>query len=240
MKKYIYLLAFAASLCLTSCEKEQSMTQLDVKLLQSTFFPPRQLVVAGSIKTSGFTPNPTDIRYGVTLAPYSNPTIHDTYWYFDGTVESDENRWPHDGTFTMCFSDQFVPGNTYYVRAMATTESETSVVYGNEYSFSVPRNIPTMDTILYVDNITSNSAKVTFTVKETGGYTITEYGVRWAYTADMTTSSRRYYTKSPELNKPQTITLSNLKAGTRYEIRAYATNGSGTAYSDGYYFITSK
>lgn len=86
-----------------------------------------------------------------------------------------------------------------------------------------------------ISNITGNSATTGGTVTSSG-YTVSECGVCYSeYSYPSTGDSR---TKDQEGNGSFNSTLSDLKAGTTYHVRAYAKTSSGVEYGDEMVFTT--
>lgn len=119
------------------------------------------------------------------------------------------------------------PNTTYYVRAYA--ENEKGVAYGNQVTFRTESGVPTVKTTLVrVDSKTMIYYEGSVT--DVGDSPVTERGICWG-------------TSTPTIANPKTtdgdglggysgsLTVSNVHTQDLY-IRAYATNGSGTAYGE--------
>ncbi|MBO4653928.1 MAG: hypothetical protein J5644_00075 [Bacteroidales bacterium] len=123
-------------------------------------------------------------------------------------------------------------GTTYYVRAYATNAAGTS--YGEEVSFTTLSR-PSVKTV-GVEKSTATSATCGGNVTKDGGASVTARGVCW--------STSRYpsiydkYTSNGSGTGRYISTLSGLKAGTTYYVRAYATNEAGTSYGEEVSFTT--
>jgi uncharacterized protein (TIGR02145 family) len=126
------------------------------------------------------------------------------------------------------------PNTTYYVRAYAVNANGTA--YGNEVSFTtLPVVIPTLSTAV-ATAITQTTATTGGNITDAGGGTVTARGVCYSITA------------APSLTDSHTTdasgigvfssSLSGLTPGTTYHVRAYATNGAGTAYGNEITFDT--
>lgn len=95
-----------------------------------------------------------------------------------------------------------------------------------------------------VSNITDSTASLNVTITSEGASAITTKGVCWSTAHNPTIAdnktSNRHGTGYAPINKITdisdnltfTATLTGLSAGTNYYVRVYATNSSGTAYSD--------
>jgi len=138
------------------------------------------------------------------------------------------------GVFTSSMSN--ITANTkYYVRAYATNSIGTA--YGTEISFTTQSGgIPTVTTTA-TSVITTTSAISGGNVTDNGGGVVTARGICWSTTAtptvDLTTKTTETVTTGVF-----TSSITNLTANTTYNVRAYATNSSGTAYGTEISFTT--
>jgi uncharacterized protein (TIGR02145 family) len=125
------------------------------------------------------------------------------------------------------------PNTTYYLKSYAV--NEVSISYGNETSFKTAMNeVPTFTTTP-VSFIAINSASSGGTVKCDGGV-VTVRGVCWSTSVNPTISDR--ITKDGEGSGTFTSLITGLIAGTKYYVRAYATNILGTFYGNQVDFTT--
>ena len=125
------------------------------------------------------------------------------------------------------------PGATYYVRAYAT--NSVSTAYGNQLTLITLAALPTLTTSIVL-NITSISASSGGNITSDGGGTITVRGVCWSTTTDPTIASNK--TSDNSGSGIFASSLIGLTAGTKYYVRAYATNSAGTAYGNEISFST--
>lgn len=150
---------------------------------------------------------------GVCWSTEQDPTLADNIT-MDGTGT---------GTFASILSG-LERGTAYYVRAYATNSAGTA--YGEMLNFTT-LDLPQVTTDSVYD-ITTSSATVAGSVAYEGGDPVTARGICWSLspnptTADFTTSEGN---GSGSFSSP----LSGLSLFTTYYVRAYATNGVGTAY----------
>ena len=125
-------------------------------------------------------------------------------------------------------------GGTYYVRAYAT--SSVGTYYGNELNFTSQNGVFTLTT-LNVTSITSCTASTGINITDNGGSTITAGGVCWNTSQNPTTSNK---TDSTYISGTGIFEIKSygLLPNTTYFLRAWATNGKGTAYGNEVTFTT--
>lgn len=79
-----------------------------------------------------------------------------------------------------------------------------------------------------ISNITESTATSGGSITDGGSSPVTVFGVCWS--TDTLPSINDYLTEESNNSENFTCNLTGLSAGTEYHIRAYATNGAGTAY----------
>ena len=214
-----YVRAFATNAAGTVYGTQTSFTTLSVpivKTLNVMDILDSTATCGGNVITEG---SFSGIARGVCWGTTQNPTINDSH--------------TSDGTGTGEFSSLLtglIPSTTYYVRAYATYGIGT--VYGEQKIFTT-KNIPTV-TLDSAINILSTTASCTYHITFNGSMTVTDRGICYSTTPN------------PSLNdsvrtgtgNTNTIQLSGLTPGTIYYVRAFATNGIGTAYSNQIAFTT--
>jgi hypothetical protein len=160
---------------------------------------------------------------GVCWSTTPNPTI-------SNTKTSDGSG---TGNFTSSLTG-LTAGTTYYVRAYATNSAGTG--YGIAVQFNTTgADLPILTTNA-VTNITTTSAGCGGNVTSDGGSAVTIRGICWS------TSPNPVYTFNSTsvgsgIGSFSTL-ISSLARGTKYYVRAYATNSVGTAYGNEVTFNT--
>ena len=165
----------------------------------------------GNVTSEGMTPVTAK---GVCWSTSTNPTINDSL-----TVDGSGL-----GDFTSYITG-LLPNTHYYVRAYATNGNGT--VYGTQRSFSTPVGTPIVSTNI-ISSITDSSAVCGGDVTNEAAYPVTARGVCWSTSTNPTINNNLTVDSSGFGNYTSYIT--GLQPNTRYYIRAYATNNSGTAY----------
>ena len=124
---------------------------------------------------------------------------------------------------------------TYYLRSYATNSIGTG--YGEEKSFTTLPN-PVLPTVITtsITNITTTSATSGGTVLTDGGNVVTARGVCWS-AAPNPTSSNTHTVDGGGLGTFVSNVIS-LVSGTKYYVRAYASNSAGTTYGNELSFTT--
>ena len=219
-----YVRPYAISSVGISYGTEWSFTTKSLPLINTnavTNLTDTSATCGGVIRVDAHTPAIT--ARGICYSTSHNPTILNT------TIP-DANAGA--GSFT-CNITGLTTGVTYYVRAYATHSIGTT--YGDEVTFRTnSKPVVTTDT---VTNITNTTASCTATLQIAGGSTVTERGVCYS-TSPNPISSGLKVVASGNATGSYTCNLSSLNAGTRYYVRAYATNAMGTSYGANKSFVT--
>ena len=125
----------------------------------------------------------------------------------------------------------------YYVRAYVTYSLGT--VYGENKMFSIKKTYPPTVTTSVVTQITTTTAVAGGNVTSDGNASVTERGVVYSLSANPTISDlSSTIVRSGNGTGSFTCELTNLQAGTKYYVRAYAMNSKGTAYGTEVRFTT--
>jgi len=162
---------------------------------------------------------------GVCWSTSVNPTITD----------SKTTNGTGAGSFASVLSS-LTPSTTYHVRAYATNSVGTA--YGNEITLTTTAVAPSLATITTtaVSGIANTAANSGGNITADGGSAVTARGVCWSTSANPTIANSK--TTNGSGTGTFSSALSGLTAGTAYHVRAYATNGAGTAYGNDLTFTT--
>lgn len=163
---------------------------------------------------------------GVVCAIAANPTIADNK-FADGTAST--------GSFSVNVTN-LLPSTTYHVRAYVTNGVGTA--YGNDVSFTTTASggLPTVTTRT-PSAIGGTYATGNGNLVDIGGSAVTARGVVYANSINPTLANG-VGTSGTNGTGNYSIPLNGLTPSTLYHIRAYATNGAGTAYGDDSTFTT--
>ena len=153
---------------------------------------------------------------GICWSTSPNPTTNDNF----------TNEGSGFGTFESKISG-LSANTTYYFRAFASNNKTTT--YGNEVSFKFNEIKPIITTNLII-NITKVSATSGGTVISDGGSPITVKGICWSTNTNPTITDSKTSDGTGSGNFISKLT--GLKIGTKYYVRAYATNTNGTSYGN--------
>ena len=193
-----------------------TVTTADLSYLSTTF-----VTCGGNIPSDG---GALVTQRGVVWDTAAGPTVNN-YKTSDGTGS---------GAFVSHVTG-LTPGETYYLRAYAINIADTS--YGEERIFT------TLDSILVPTVSTAAVTSIMVTTAESGGEVITwggdtvrARGVCWDTVSTPTVDDS--FTLNGEGLGDFISTLFPLVRGTKYYVRAYATNSAGTGYGDEISFTT--
>jgi uncharacterized protein (TIGR02145 family) len=163
------------------------------------------------------------ISIGVCFSTSANPTISDSKTTQSGGI----------GAFTSSIT-LLTPGTMYYVRAYATNSAGTG--YGNELSFSTIQVAVPVLTTTAITTITQTSAVSGGNITDDKGGSVIDRGVCWSTSQNPTVADSK--TTNGIGIGGFASNLTGLTTGTKYYVRAYATNNAGTGYGEQFQFIT--
>ncbi|TDD99387.1 beta strand repeat-containing protein [Flavobacterium cellulosilyticum] len=214
-------------LLLYSCTEEfdYGKSENAVKTLEFSDVLQTTAMVSGKVITdNGASLSSRGICYSIN----NNPTI-------SGTKTPDTQSTL--GSFT-CALINLAPSTTYFARAYATNGYGTA--YGNEISFTTQAaTIPIISSTTAVGFITQTTAVAGGTITNSGASNVTSRGVCFSKTNTIPTITDTKTNDGTGIGQ-YSSSLTNLTPNTLYYIRAYATNGVGTAYGDVKSFTTTS
>ena len=141
-------------------------------------------------------------------------------------------------------------GHSYYLNYYYASELEAELYirdhsYGTYHGFAVrcmkdeghvDTSYPTVK-VTAINNISSTGATIVSKVTDEGVSGVTERGIVWGTSADVTKETGEVMTSAGGFGE-YSITLSDLSHSVRYYVRAYAINERGISYSEAMQFYT--
>ena len=193
----------------------RSFLSVEVTTAPLTAFTSTGATSGGTLLTNG---GPAVTAKGVCWSTTSGPTV---------ALSTKTNN----GTGTAAFVSNITgltTGTKYYIRAYATTSAGTA--YGNEESFTA--TTATLATVSTdpITKLTATTATSGGNVTADGNSAVTASGVCWSSTTTTPTIANSTFTTDGSGIGTFVSSVTGLVAGTTYHLRAYATNGVGTAY----------
>lgn len=127
----------------------------------------------------------------------------------------------------------------YYVRGFVTNEQGTRYTDGVGIQTLLMCALPTLTTT-EVESAQMKEGIVTVggEILDAGATAISEAGVCWSTTAKVTLQNMQGHLTTQTTSGRFSESLKGLRGGTRYYLRAYATNKDGTAYGEEISFVT--
>jgi hypothetical protein len=128
------------------------------------------------------------------------------------------------------FSDKTVSLNTSYTyRVFSYNQVGKSITYSNEVTIKT-MNVPALTTIV-ITEFTASGAKSGGIISSDGGSPVTARGVVWGTSPNPTIALSTKTIDGIGSGSFQSA-ITGLAAGTKYYLRAYATNSAGTSYGN--------
>ena len=218
-KSKIVFIVVTVIFIITSCTNEFDYGKLQnaVKTIEFSNVAQTTVDVSGNVITdNGASLTARGICYGTS----NNPTISGLKKVYNTATL---------GIYT-CNLDNLSPSTTYYARAYATNSYGTA--YGASVTFTtLQATVPIISSTTAANLITATTASTGGIITNSGASNVTSRGVCYSSTATIPTITG---TKTIDGTGIGTFisSLTGLTANTTYYIRAYATNGIGTAYGD--------
>lgn len=220
-----YARAYATNSAGTAYGDQQSFTTVAITVAELTTKPVTEVTYTTAVAGGEITNNggAEVTAKGVCWGTTENPTI--------------ENSKTENGSGSEGFNSNLTgltAGTTYYIRAYATNSKGTA--YGNQQTFTTTAvALATVET-KPVTGTTPVAAVSGGNISADGGSAVTAKGVAWSTTENPTIEGS--HTSDGTGLETFTSNMADLLPGTTYYVRAYATNGAGTAYGNQVSFTT--
>jgi len=196
---------------------------------------PKTLAIVATGEVSGITATSATISGDVVSDGNSRVTEKGIVFGLSADPKVSDSKSPSGngtGPFTAVVSS-LNSGTIYHFRAYAINSTGTS--YGQDKTFTTVATLPTVTTTS-VSDLTISAAKSGGTISSDGGSPVIARGVCWSINPAPTTADSKTSDASGTGTFTSNITV--LKSNTKYYVRAYATNSSGTAYGPELNFST--
>ncbi len=214
-----YVRAYATNSAGTAYGNQEIFTTLAIVVPTVTTSPISSITTSsansgGSVSFNGYA---TVTAWGVCWSTSPNPTIANNI--LANTVNS--------AAFSSALSG-LTQNTTYYVRAYATNSAGTA--YGNQETFTTLAIVVPTVTTSPISSITATTANSGGAVTNTGGGSLTGWGICWSTSPNPTLANSVLVNTANSAGFSSA--LSGLILNTTYYVRAYATNSAGTAYGN--------
>ena len=160
---------------------------------------------------------------GVCYATTENPTVSNKK-----VADTDSGL----GAFSIQL-EGLIDKTTYYVRAYAI--SGDKVFYSEEAVF-MARFIPKAPKITFAEEVVSNidftTGTITIQITDNGGEAPSEYGVYYGTSPEAMDAKFCEVTNVPDAEGKIVVNMTGLEQNNRYYLKAFATNSSGTGFSE--------
>lgn len=160
---------------------------------------------------------------GVCYSTAENPTVEDT-------------KIPDTDTGLGAFSvvlDDLTDKTTYYARAYA--QSAAGTAYSQQIAFTA-RFVPKEPKVVFAEETVSEigftSGSIAIRITDDGGEEPAQYGVCYGTDPEAIDTKFVETVRTPDAEGRVTVTLTGLIENTEYYLRAYASNSTGTGYSE--------
>jgi uncharacterized protein (TIGR02145 family) len=208
------VVALAATVFFQSCKTEEVIVVPQITTVNASNITFNSATMGGTVKSNGgATITAKGICYATTAAP---------------TVKSDTtNQGTGSQNFTAPITD-LLPNTKYFARAYATNSAGTG--YGEEFSFTTGAGLPSVTLTVSAISYKELTAGWTVTVQGASAVSLSGWVISIANALPVTGTDMfaPFNTTATSVEKK----ISDLTVGTKYYVRAFATNNQGTAYSN--------
>lgn len=163
-------------------------------------------------------------EFGICFGMTTNPDINNNYIYVDASI---------DNIITSSYNDLSV-GTKYYARVAYKIDGEYYYTSSQEF-VTASADIPSLS-IVKIDQITSNEARLSSSISDDGGAEISQKGFCISTSQDPDLDDIVITSSSSGTSFESNV--SELNFETKYYVRSYAINQSGVGYSQNYDFTT--
>ena len=181
-----------------------------------------------TVEVSGVTYNAAICLSNVSSDGGLELTERGVCWGLEPDPTVNVHKVPAEGTETGNYTvtiEGLNPNTDYHVRAYAINEK--GVAYGEDLPFTTTDGKPTVTTSAVTD-ITATSATGGGNVTDEGASPVTERGICWSTSHEPTTNGSHASVGTGAGS--YSCNMTSLVPNETYYVRAYATNGQGTAY----------
>ena len=214
----------------TSVSDPDPSAMLDIQSTNKGFLPPRIALTGTNSAVPVIAPAPGLLIYNTINSGSSPNNVIPGYYFWNGT------RWvPLDYPKGISIGDLFYWDGTQWLVVAEGSPGQllqmslTHVPTWSGAGYATLTTAPVFD-------ITNISASSGGSITSDGGSLITSRGACWSTTINPTLANNKSTDGTGTGDFSSVITL--LEGSTTYYLRAYATNGSGTAYGNEISFIT--
>lgn len=186
--------------------------------------------LSGSITSKGT----FDIsEYGICWNTSANPTTNNSKASNSGNPPS----VPH--TYILSATN-LNPSTTYHFRAYVISNGVVS--YGEDKTFKTPDIVQPGIKTENVNEVFTNSARLSGSITSKGTFDISEFGICWSTNANPTTNNSKAsnYGNPPSVPYSYILSATNLNPSTTYHFRAYVISNGVVSYGEDKTFITNN
>jgi uncharacterized protein (TIGR02145 family) len=210
----IGLVSIALVLLLQGCKKDEVVIAPQVTTATVTDVTFSSATLGGTIKSAG---GGTILTKGICYGKATLPTI----------LNDTTNQGAGSQSFVKVIKN-LTPNTKYYARAYATNSA--GVGYGEEFSFTTGAGLPSITVAVTSTTYTEILSNWTITSQGASSISLSGYVISTTNPLPVTGTDIFWTNNLPATTVNKTI--ADLAVGTKYFVRAFATNSQGAAYSN--------